>query len=275
MTGESPFVLTPGDSPLLISVPHCGTAVPPELFARFTPAGQLLADTDWHVDRLYGFARELGAGMIAARYSRYVIDLNRAPDGSALYPGASNTELCPTTTFDEQPIYRPGAAPDDAEIAARRTAYWQPYHRAVTAELERLRARHGVALLWEAHSIRSHVPRFFEGRLPDLNLGSASGTSAAAELVDAAAAAGRAGPFALAVDGRFKGGYLTRANGRPAEGIHALQMELAQDLYMEESPPFAYREALAGKLQPALRAMLEAALSALAALTPPARRSPG
>lgn len=251
----------PGTTPLLVSIPHCGTAVPPEIFETFTPEGQLLADTDWHVDRLYGFASELGAGVVAARYSRYLIDLNRAPDDAPLYPGASNTELCPTTTFDKEPIYQAGCAPDRDEIARRRERYWRPYHAKVAEELSRLHAQHGVAILWEAHSIRSRVPRFFEGRLPDLNLGSAGGTSADAKLVEAVADAARDGPFELVVDGRFKGGYLTRSNGKPAAGIHALQMELAQDLYMDETPPFAYRESLAERLQPVLRGMLGAVLS--------------
>lgn len=253
------YDLRPGTAPLLVSIPHCGTAVPPEVFATFTPEAQLLPDTDWHVDRLYAFAADLGAGIVAARYSRYLIDLNRAPDDRPLYAGARNTELCPTTTFDEQPIYLSGFAPHEAEVARRREAYWRPYHEAVAAALARLRAEHGVAVLWEAHSIRSHVPRFFAGRLTDLNLGTAGGTSADPALIAAVAQAGRAGPFELVVDGRFKGGYLTRSNGDPANGIHALQMELAQDLYMDETPPFAYREALAERLQPTLRAMLQAA----------------
>ena len=262
MENDTPvYDFTPGRTPLLVSIPHCGTQVPPELLTRFTPEGQLLADTDWYVDRLYDFAAGLGAGVIAARWSRYVIDLNRAPDGETLYPGASNTELCPITTFDKQPIYLPGAEPDLGEIGRRRARYWQPYHDRVAEELRRLRDLHGVAVLWEAHSIRSRVPRFFEGRLTDLNLGSADGRSADPALVAAVAAAGRSGPFALTVDGRFKGGFLTRSNGRPSEGLHALQMELAQDLYMEETPPFAYREALAERLQPTLQAMLQAVLA--------------
>ncbi|WP_119168270.1 N-formylglutamate deformylase [Algihabitans albus] len=261
------YRFAPGRTPLLVSIPHCGTLVPPDLRASFTAEAQLLADTDWYVDQLYHFAVELGAGIIAARWSRYVIDLNRAPDGQALYAGANNTELCPVTTFDEQPIYLPGSAPDVAEIGQRRVAYWEPYHDKIAEEMKRLHDRHGVAVLWEAHSIRSHVPRFFEGRLTDLNLGTAEGRSAAPEgrsaapeLIAAVAAAARSGPFELAVDGRFKGGYLTRSNGRPSEGWHALQMELAQDLYMEETPPFAYRQELAAELRPTLRAMLEAAL---------------
>ena len=256
-----PYRFTVGDAPLLVSMPHVGTHVPEAIAAGMTEAARALPDTDWHVDRLYDFAAGLGAGVIAARWSRYVVDLNRPPDGETLYPGASNTELCPTTTFDKQPIYLPGAEPDLGEIGRRRARYWQPYHDRVAEELRRLRDLHGVAVLWEAHSIRSRVPRFFEGRLTDLNLGSADGRSADPALVAAVAAAGRGGPFALTVDGRFKGGFLTRSNGRPSEGLHALQMELAQDLYMEETPPFAYREALAERLQPTLQAMLQAVLA--------------
>lgn len=260
LSEEAVFGFQAGRTPLLVSVPHCGTRVPPAVFETFTPEAQQLPDTDWHVDRLYGFAAGLGAGVISARYSRYLIDLNRAPDDRPLYAGASNTELCPTTTFDERPIYLSGYAPDAAEVARRREAYWRPYHEKVAAELARLRAAHGVAVLWEAHSIRSRVPRFFEGRLTDLNLGTAGGASAAPDLVEAVAAAGRSGEFELVVDGRFKGGYLTRSNGDPANGVHALQMELCQDLYMDETPPFAYREVLAERLQPTLRAMLQAVL---------------
>ena len=254
------YSFTPGTTPLLVSIPHCGTLVPPELLSSFTSEAKLLADTDWYVDRLYDFARELGASVIAARWSRYVIDLNRAPDGQALYPGANNTELCPVTTFAEEPIYLPGNEPDVAEIGQRRVAYWEPYHAKISEEMNRLQARHDVAVLWEAHSIRRRVPRFFPGRLTDLNLGTVEGRSAAPELIAAVAEAGRSGPFALDVHSRFQGGFLTRSNGRPSEGLHALQMELAQDLYMEETPPFAYREEVAAKLQPTLRAMLEAVL---------------
>jgi len=260
MAGMDVCRFTPGDSPLLVSMPHVGIGVPAEIAARFTEEAALLADTDWHVDRLYDFLDSLGAAQIRPTQSRYVIDLNRAPDDRPLYAGASNTELCPTTTFAEAPIYRPGGAPDGAEIAARRAAYWQPYHDRLQSALDEIRARHGVAVLWEAHSIRSRVPRFFEGRLPDLNLGTGGGRSADAELLRRVAAIAAESAYSHAVDGRFKGGYITRTYGDPAAGIHAVQLELSQITYMDEDPPFAFREDLAARIRPVLRRLLETTL---------------
>ena len=257
-----PYRFRAGTSPLLVSMPHVGTAVAPDIAQDMTEAARQLPDTDWHVDRLYDFLGALGASVIAATQSRYVIDLNRAPDGRALYPGASNTELCPTTTFAEEPIYRPGAEPDADEIARRRKTVWEPYHRRLGEALKALRARHGIAFLWDAHSIRSEVPRFFEGRLPDLNIGTGGGESAAAELVTAVAAAAGASPhYSSVVDGRFKGGYITRNYGDPASGIHAIQLELSQITYMGEDPPFGFREDRAAHIRPVLRSMLAAGLA--------------
>lgn len=253
-----------GNLPLLVSVPHAGTEVPEAQRARMTEAALALPDTDWHVDRLYGFVEELGASMIVATQSRYVIDLNRAPDSRPLYPGASNTELCPTTTFDEAPLYRDNEMPEEAEIAQRLETVWRPYHARVRGELERIRAQHGIALLWDAHSIRSHVPRFFEGRLPDLNLGTADGASADPELtalLGSVAREAEALGYSHAINGRFKGGYITRSFGAPAAGIHALQLELSQITYMDEDPPYGYREDLAAKVQPVLQGLLDAALA--------------
>lgn len=248
---------TEGESPLLVSIPHCGTAIPDALAARMTEAGRAVPDADWHVDRLYDFAAAMGASVIAARLARYVIDLNRPPDDEPLYPGADNTGLCPTTTFDHAPIYAPGAEPDADEIAARRDAYWRPYHDRLSARLAEIKARHGLAVLFDAHSIRSRVPRFFEGRLPDLNLGSGGGKTAdpalVARLVALCAAEDR---YSHVLDGRFKGGYITRAYGRPEQGVHAVQLELAQATYMDEAPPFAYRPERAERLRPLLRRLL-------------------
>jgi len=256
-----PYRFTAGSGPLLVSMPHVGTFVPPEIAARMTAAARALPDTDWHVDRLYDFLGELGASAIAATQSRYVIDLNRAPDGRPLYPGASNTELCPTTTFDDEAVYRDGQGPDEDEAAARRAAVWRPYHARLEAELAAIRQRHGVALLWDAHSIRSRVPRFFEGRLPDLNFGTGGGITADPSLVDALAevAAGNRA-YSHVVDGRFKGGYITRNYGDPAGGVQAVQLELSQITYMDEAPPYGFREDLAAGIRPLLRALLEAAL---------------
>lgn len=255
------FHFQAGELPLLVSCPHAGTEIPPELAARMTPAALAVADTDWHLPRLYAFARELGASMLVARYSRYVVDLNRPPEDTSLYPGQDTTGLCPTDTFRKEALYREGRAPDAAERAARRERYWAPYHVQLAAELERLRAAHGYAVLWEAHSIASVLPRFFEGKLPDLNLGTAEGHSCAAPVQAAVEAAMRGqGRYTWVANGRFKGGYITRHYGRPEAGIHALQMEICQCTYMEEAPPFTYRPDLAAGVAPVLRAMVEGAL---------------
>jgi N-formylglutamate deformylase len=255
-----PYRYRPGRSALLVSIPHAGTQVPPAVAARMTEAARALPDTDWHVDRLYDFLEDLDASVLAATQSRFVIDLNRAPDGAPLYPGASNTELCPTTTFDELPVYRTGQEPDEAEIETRRTQVWRPYHERLQAELDAIKARHGIALLWDAHSIRSRVPRFFEGRLPDLNFGSGGGVSADPALLGRLAEVARTSGYTQAVDGRFKGGYITRAYGRPDEGVHAVQLELSQVIYMDEAPPYGFREDLAAGLRPVLRQLLERGL---------------
>ena len=256
------FRFTPGATPLLISMPHLGTAIPDDIAAGMTEAGRAVPDTDWHLDRLYDFAAGLGAGLIMPANSRYVIDLNRPPDGAALYPGASNTELCPLTRFDDAPIYRDGRAPDEAEVARRRETYWRPYHERIAAELARLRREFGIAVLFDAHSIRSVVPRFFEGRLTDLNLGFGAGQTAAPDLIArlSAIAAGARG-HSHAVDGRFKGGYITRHYGRPAQDVHAFQLELSQITSMDEDPPFAYRADVAEGVRPTLRALVEAMIA--------------
>ncbi len=245
----TPFRFAAGSTPLLISVPHCATRIPSDIAGRMTPEGRATPDADWHVDRLYGFARALGAHMLIATYSRYVVDLNRPPDGAALYPGASNTELCPTTTFHDQPVYTAGQAPDAAETAARVEQYWRPYHDTLASVLARLTERYGIAVLLDAHSIGSRVPRFFDGQLPDLNLGTASGASCdpglAAELARIAAASG----YSWVLDGRFKGGHITRAYGRPGSGVHAVQLELSQATYMDEAPPYAVRPDAAAALE--------------------------
>ncbi|HET8745296.1 MAG TPA: N-formylglutamate deformylase [Ramlibacter sp.] len=257
-----PFLFHAGTAPLLVSMPHMGTYVPPEIAARLTDEARRVPDTDWHMDRLYAFARELGASVLMATHSRYVIDLNRPPDGSSLYPGRSVTGLCPVDTFDDQPLYRDGQEPDAAETQARIETWWRPYHAQLRAELQRIRQQHGVAMLWDAHSIRSVLPRFFEGRLTDFNLGTADGASCdpalGAELLEIA----RGVPEHSAVlNGRFKGGYITREYGRPAEGVHAVQLELTQCSYMEESGDFAYLPERAKRIQPYLRRMLETVLA--------------
>ncbi len=250
------FQLTRGARPLLISMPHVGLALSPGLAGQLTPEARLLPDTDWHLDRLYEFANDLGVSVIIPRFSRYVIDLNRPANDTPLYPGAEGTGLIPMSTFAGQPLYRPGCDPGDSQ--QRLLHYWHPYHDAVREELARLVALAGAAALFEAHSICSEVPRLFDGRLPDLNLGTANGQSCAPELRDRVSAALREqGEYSVVVDGRFKGGYLTRAYGRPNEGIHALQLELSQATYMQEQAPFTYLPALAAKIQPVLQHLLE------------------
>jgi N-formylglutamate amidohydrolase len=231
-----------GRLPVLIDVPHAGTHVPDEIARRLTEPARLLPDTDWHVEKLYRFAAELGCGLFFATHSRYVVDLNRDPQGRSLYPGADNTELCPLQTFASQPIYLPGQEPDAAEQAERLQRYFVPYHERLAAELEALRQRFGYVVLLDGHSIRSQVPRFFAGRLPDLNLGTADGRSAAPELCRAAWATldkERSPAFSRVHNGRFKGGYVTRHYGQPTQGLHALQLEMAQDCYLDEAelPP--------------------------------------
>jgi len=258
--------LTRGDAPLVIDVPHAGTHVPDAIAARLTPAARALADTDWHVERLYAFARSTGATVIVATHSRYVVDLNRDPAGVALYPGADNTELCPTRSFANDPLYLAGEEPDAPEIAARRATFFAPYHALLAAEVARVRERHGYAIVLDGHSIQGEVPRFFNGRLPDLNLGTADGTACARSL-QALAATVLAGSdrFTHVVDGRFKGGYITRHYGRPADGVHALQLEMVQQAYMEPAPPYAWDERRAA----ALGRVLERLVVSLAEWRPP------
>ncbi|HEY4559339.1 MAG TPA: N-formylglutamate deformylase [Lysobacter sp.] len=257
------FTLIRGDAPLLVSLPHDGHEIPPALAARMVESACGAPDTDWHVSRLYAFARELGASILVPRYSRYVVDLNRPPDDTSLYPGQNTTGLCPARCFSGDQVYVDGAQPDEAEVARRVDAYWRPYHDALAAELARLREAHGRVLLWEGHSIRgSDLPFLFEGRLPDLNLGTSGGASCrpavqqALELV-----LGRQHGFDWVANGRFRGGYITRHYGRPGNGIDAVQLETSQRTYMDETTT-DYDDGAAARLQPLLSEMLRAALSA-------------
>ena len=256
------FTLQQGTAPLLISIPHVGTMIPEDIAATMTPAALRVDDCDWHLDRLYAFAARFGASFLMPSCARYVIDLNRPPDGGSLYPGRDTTGLVPLDTFEREPLYAPERAPDDAELARRLDTYWQPYHEALVAELGVLRARHGHVLLWEAHSIRSEVPRFFDGQLPDFNFGTADGASALPGLADelATIVSGHGGYTAVA-NGRFKGGYITRAYGKPEAGVHAVQLELVQRTYMDESPPYAYDEARAAQVAPLIESVVQAALA--------------
>ena len=252
------YTLHRGTAPLLISLPHNGHDLPLDLRDRLTPTALRTPDTDWHVAQLYDFAHELGASMLVPRYSRYVVDLNRPPDGAALYPGQTETGLCPTITSARETIYQPGQEPNAAEIEARVQTFWQPYHAALHDELARIKAAHGRAVLWEAHSIRSVVPMFFAGRLPDFNLGTANGSSCSPQLqarltqvLDAQQA------YSWVLNGRFKGGYITRQYANPIEGIDAVQLELAQLNYMDEDS-FDYLATRATPTQSLIRKLLEA-----------------
>lgn len=252
-----PFRYTVGRTPLLVSLPHCSTRIPEEIANRMTGAALATPDTDWHVDRLYDFAHAIGAHVLTATHSRYAVDLNRDPGGQSLYAGADNTELCPLTTFDRQPIYQAGQQPGGAEIAERTERFWKPYHDRLAEALDAIHARHGIAVLFDGHTIRSEVDRFFTGRIPDLNLGTADGQSADAELEALAFATLDQSDYQTVLNGRFTGGYITRSYGRPAAGIHAMQLELTWRNYMNEAPPYEYRPDLADQLKVVLRELLE------------------
>ena len=249
-----------GTAPLLVSLPHDGSAIPEAIAARMVDSARGAPDTDWHVSRLYAFARELGATLLVPRHSRYVIDLNRPPDDVSLYPGQNTTGLCPTVQFSGEAVYREGAEPDADEIAARIDAYWRPYHAALRDELARLRAAHPRVLLWEGHSIRGELPFLFDGRLPDLNLGTAGGTSCAPALqARLQAVLDAQSDYDTVVNGRFKGGYITRHYGDPGQGVDAVQLEISQRIYMDEEACL-FDEARAAGVQRVIRALLEAAL---------------
>jgi N-formylglutamate deformylase len=253
---DAVYTLHRGTAPLLVSVPHVGIQIPDDVAADLTPKALQVEDADWHLDRLYAFVTDLGASLLVPRFARYVVDLNRPADNAPMYPGANNTELCPTRSFGGEPLYRDGRTPGDTEVARRVAAYWRPYHVALAGELVRLHGLHGRVMLLDGHSIQAVLPWLFEGRLPDLNLGTADGTSCAPALrVRLADVLAGQNSFSHVVDGRFKGGYITRHYGRPAEGVQAVQMEMAWDCYM--TPPRDYDEARAATVRPVLRAIAE------------------
>jgi len=250
-----------GNAPLLVSLPHDGSEIPAALAARMTPEARGAPDTDWHVSRLYAFARELGASILVPRLSRYVIDLNRGEDDTSLYPGQNTTGLVPLVRFTGEPVYLPGQEPEAAEVAERIDTYWRPYHAALRGELDRIRALHGRVVLWEGHSIRGGgLPFLFAGRLPDLNLGTANGASCLPALqarIEQALSA--QDDYDWVANGRFKGGHITRHYADPGNGIEAVQLELSQRTYMDENS-FDYEEARAARLQALLRRLLAIAL---------------
>ncbi|MDP1902274.1 MAG: N-formylglutamate deformylase [Rubrivivax sp.] len=256
------FTLHRGSGTLLLSMPHVGTEIPADQRHRYTARALAVEDTDWFLDRLYAFAAEFGATLIVPRYSRYLVDLNRPSGNTPMYAGQNNTELCPTRHFTGEPIYLAGQAPDEAEIQRRVGTYWRPYHDALRAELMRLKNRHGHAVLFDAHSIKSELPWLFEGSLPHMNLGTAGGTSCAPALRDALARVfGAQTHYSHVVDGRFKGGHITRHFGQPQDGIHAVQLEMCWRAYMDEAPPYRWNEARAAEVTPLLRTLVQTLLA--------------
>ena len=260
------LIVEPGGAPLVVSIPHAGIELDGRE-ARFARAWLARRDADWHIPQLYNFARSLGATIVRTALSRSLIDVNRDPSGASLYPGQATTELCPTTTFDGEPLYRSGEEPDAAEIAERRRLYFEPYHAALGAEIARLRAAHLRVVLYDAHAIRSRIPRLFDGELPIFNLGTNSAASCDPALRERVVALLEASGAPFVADGRFKGGWITRRYGRPEDGVHALQMELACRAYMAEPErveasnwPTALDEALAAPTRATLKRVLEAAL---------------
>ncbi len=262
MSAPAIFHLTRGQAPLLVSFPHSGTYIPPDIAARMTPVALTMPDTDWHVPKLYPFLDAMGASRIEATHSRYVVDLNRPPDDKELYAGQKKTGLVPTDTFKGEPLYRDGEAPTGDEIAARRK-FWQPYHDALAQELSRLKAIHGAVILWDAHSIESVLPTLFEGRLPDLNLGTFDNKACDKDIAETTFAAAQTTGFNAVLNARFKGGFITRNYGAPKKGINAIQLEMAQVIYMDEGPPFTYRSDKAAKVTTAIRTMIAAAMEVL------------
>jgi N-formylglutamate deformylase len=258
-----------GDAPLIVSFPHTGIEIPEKIEENLVSPWLARKDTDFWVDVLYDFAHELGATTLRTALSRTVIDVNRDPSGNSLYPGQTTTGLCPMETFDGEPLYKSGAEPGPAEVLRRRTEYFDPYHTALTAELERKRARFGCVVLYDAHSIRSRVPRLFEGVLPQFNIGTNNGVTCDPALSGAIEKICDASGFTRVSNGRFRGGYITRHSGNPAGGVHAVQMELAMNGYLHEPPgllnksnwPMPLDDALAARLRVALRDILDACIA--------------
>lgn len=243
----TPVSVVRGEGPLILGQPHCGVFVPPEIKAGLNACGQMLADTDWHVDRLYeGLAPD--ATVVRANFHRYVIDANRDPSGESLYQGQNTTGLVPLVSFDNEPLWND--PPTDDEIDVRRMDYHAPYHLALATEIDRVRDRHGAAVLYDCHSIRSNIPFLFEGRLPDLNIGTNNGVTCAASLEKTVEQVCAKSGFSCVVNGRFRGGWTTRHYGMPDRGVHAIQMEIAQSAYLkEEAAPWIYDEKKADRLR--------------------------
>lgn len=258
----TPFHFTAGKLPLLVSIPHAGTQLTPEVDAGLSDAARGLPDTDWHIPLLYDFVRDLGASVLIGHYSRFVIDLNRPADNQPLYTTAT-TGLYPETLFDGTPTFAEGKTPSASARQGYLDNIWQPYHQQIQQELARLKAEHGYALLFDAHSIASVIPRLFDGQLPDINIGTNEGASCSTAVIEAIQNVCTAqSDYSWVVNGRFKGGYITRAYGQPEQGVQAVQLELAQLNYMDETPPFAWQQARAAQLQKVLKPLIKAFLEA-------------
>ena len=247
-----------GSTPLLVSVPHAGTLIPADQRHRYVERALQVEDTDWFLDRLYAFVKAMGASLLLPLHSRYLIDLNRPCENTPMYAGQNNTELCPTHFFTGEPLYRGGLVPDADEIGRRVRLYWQPYHDTLQRELERLRAQHGHAVLFDAHSIKSELPWLFDGALPHMNLGTVGGSSCAPALRDALAGLlGSQSRYTHVADGRFKGGHITRQYGQPQQGVHAVQLEMCWRAYMDEAPPWSWDDTRAAEVTPLLRELVQ------------------
>ena len=252
----NPFIVKEGDSPVVLGMPHGGTDIPDRLAPRYNDLGLEMSDTDWWIDKLYVGLLD-NPTVVRATFSRFVIDANRDPSGASLYPGQNTTGTCPTTTFDDVQIYLEGQEPSEDEIAGRVEKFHAPYHNALAEQLERARAKHGVVVLYDCHSIRSNIPFLFEGELPVFNIGTNGGITcgpqieAAVENVCAAADG-----YDYALNGRFTGGWTTRRYGQPDNNMHAIQMELGQRAYMDEFPPWNYRPDLADGVRHYLKDLL-------------------
>jgi N-formylglutamate deformylase len=251
----SPVIVSQGDSPVILAMPHGGTHLPEPVLHSMNETGLALADTDWHIDRLYDGLLP-GATTVRATFHRYLVDANRDPEGASLYPGQNTTGLCPLTDFDGRPIHKPGEEPSEKDIIARVRAFHRPYHAALAGEIARVKALHGLCIVYDCHSIRSRIPFLFEGELPILNIGTYGGVSSHTAIQHAAVRSAKASGFSFILNGRFKGGWTTRHYGQPETGVHAIQMEIAQSTYMDETAPWTFRADKAERLQTVLRDIL-------------------
>jgi len=256
------FSYQQGSSPVIVSFPHDGVLLPAEIKDHFNALGQQVPDTDWFVNQLYSFLPELDVSFFIPEFSRYLVDLNRSSQGGSLYPGQYETSVCPVATFDDASIYNAGKEPNAEEVQRRITAYWQPYHDHIQSEIARIKALHGYAILWDAHSIRGVVPQLFEGVLPDLNFGTAGGVSCNSDILKCVTdIAHTQTHFSVVENARFKGGYITRNYGQPEENVHTIQLEINQSIYMSDEQPAMLDEKKCERLRPLLKLFIGSLVS--------------